>query len=114
MTAMAIQGMMSPNYAMAEQVSFNDPDLIGDYAMYPSPIATAKCARIGSVHWRQLAPCSLWPAFEAALKAADTRNEALIHPGANHGFHNDSTPYDQAAAELAGSRTVDFFQANLV
>lgn len=37
LTAMAILGMMGPNYAMAEQVSFNDPDIIGDYVMYPSP-----------------------------------------------------------------------------
>ena len=56
-----------------------------------------------------------WPAFEAALKAAGTRYEAHIYPGANHGFHNDSTPrYDEAAAELAWTRTIDFFRANLV
>lgn len=55
-----------------------------------------------------------WPAYEAALKAAGTRYEAYIYPGVNHGFHNDSTPrYDQAAAELAWQRTVDFFRANL-
>ena len=56
-----------------------------------------------------------WPAFEAALKAAGTRYEAHIYKGANHGFHNDSTPrYDEAAAELAWTRTTDFFRANLV
>ena len=56
-----------------------------------------------------------WPAFEAALKAAGTRYEAHIYKGANHGFHNDSTPrYDEAAAELAWTRTIDFFRANLV
>jgi carboxymethylenebutenolidase len=37
LTAVAILGMMSPNYALAEQVSFNDPDIIGEYVMYPSP-----------------------------------------------------------------------------
>ncbi|MFN3607279.1 MAG: YghX family hydrolase, partial [Cypionkella sp.] len=30
-------GMMGPNYAMAEQVSFNDPEIIGEYVVYPSP-----------------------------------------------------------------------------
>ncbi len=56
-----------------------------------------------------------WPAFEAALKAAGTKYEAHIYPGVNHGFHNDSTPrYDEAAAELAWTRTIDFFKANLV
>lgn len=55
-----------------------------------------------------------WPAFEAALKAAGTTYEAHIYPGANHGFHNDSTPrYDKAAADLAWERTVAFFKANL-
>jgi carboxymethylenebutenolidase len=55
-----------------------------------------------------------WPVYEAALKAAGTRYEAFIYEGANHGFHNDSTPrYDQQAAELAWSRTISFFQANL-
>lgn len=37
LTAAAILGMMGPNYALAEQVSFNDPDIVGDYVMYPSP-----------------------------------------------------------------------------
>lgn len=37
MTAAAILGVMSPNYAMAEQVSFNDPGIAGEYVMYPSP-----------------------------------------------------------------------------
>lgn len=51
-----------------------------------------------------------WPAFEAALQAAGTDYEAFIYPGANHGFHNDTTPrYDAAAAELAWERTVAFF-----
>jgi len=36
-TAAAVLGMMSPDYAMAEQVSFNDPDIVGEYVMYPSP-----------------------------------------------------------------------------
>lgn len=36
-TAMAILGMIGPNYALAEQVSFNDPDIVGEYVMYPSP-----------------------------------------------------------------------------
>lgn len=37
LTAVAILGMMGPNYALAEQVSFNDPEIVGDYVMYPSP-----------------------------------------------------------------------------
>jgi carboxymethylenebutenolidase len=37
LTAVAILGLMSPDYALAEQVSFNDPDIVADYIMYPSP-----------------------------------------------------------------------------
>jgi carboxymethylenebutenolidase len=254
LTAITILGMMSPNYAFAEQVSFNDPEILGEYVMYPSlsghgevrayrvrPLAatgplpavvvvhenrglnpyiedvTRRLAKAGFLafapdglssvggypgndekgkelqstvdptklmndffaaieflmtdpgstgrvgitgfcygggvanaaavafpelggavpfYGRQAdaadvpkikAPLLLhygeldtrvnegWPAFEAALKAAGTRYEAFIYPGANHGFHNDSTPrYDEAAAELAWTRTVDFFKANLV
>jgi carboxymethylenebutenolidase len=55
-----------------------------------------------------------WPAYEAALKAAGTSYEAFIYPGVDHGFHNDSTPrYDEAAAELAWTRTIDFFRKTL-
>jgi carboxymethylenebutenolidase len=55
-----------------------------------------------------------WPAYEAALNAAGTPYEAHIYPGANHGFHNDTTPrYDEAAANLAWDRTIAFFRANL-
>jgi carboxymethylenebutenolidase len=55
-----------------------------------------------------------WPAYEAALKANNKTYEAHIYEGVNHGFHNDTTPrYDEEAATLAWTRTVDFFKANL-
>jgi len=55
-----------------------------------------------------------WPAYEAALKAANKTYEAHIYPGTNHGFHNDSTPrYDEAAAKQAWDRTVAWFQRYL-
>ena len=56
-----------------------------------------------------------WPAYEAALKANHKVYEGYVYPGVNHGFHNDSTPrYDKAAAELAWSRTIDWFRKYLV
>jgi carboxymethylenebutenolidase len=253
MTAVAILGVMSPDYALAEQVSFTDPDILAEYVMYPSPqghgevrgylvrpaASTAKLPAVVVVHenrglnpyiedvarrlakagflalapdgltsvggypgndeagkalqasvdpvklmndffaaveWLMVHPaasgrvgitgfcygggvanaaavaypelggavpfygrqaaaedvpkikCPLllhygaldsrvnegWPAYEAALKAAGTRYEAFIYEGANHGFHNDSTPrYDKAAADLAWERTLAFFRANL-
>jgi carboxymethylenebutenolidase len=55
-----------------------------------------------------------WPAYEAALKAANVRYEGYVYPGANHGFHNDTTPrYDEAAAKLAWERTVGWFNKYL-
>ena len=37
MTATTVLGLMSPNYALAEQVSFNDADIVPEYITYPSP-----------------------------------------------------------------------------
>ena len=55
-----------------------------------------------------------WPAYEEALKAHGKTYTAHFYPGAQHGFHNDSTPrYDEAAAKLAWGRTVDFFNQHL-
>lgn len=55
-----------------------------------------------------------WPAYEAALKEHGKAYEAHVYPGTNHGFHNDSTPrYDEAAAELAWQRTLDWFNRHL-
>ena len=55
-----------------------------------------------------------WPAYEAALKAAGVKYEAFIYPGVQHGFNNDTTPrFDAAAAKLAWTRTIDFFNAHL-
>jgi len=55
-----------------------------------------------------------WPAFEEVLKANHVTYTAYIYDGANHGFHNDTTPrYDEAAAKLAWKRTTDFFHKYL-
>ena len=55
-----------------------------------------------------------WPAYEEALKKHGKIYQAHIYPGANHGFHNDSTPrYDADAAELAWSRTMAWFETHL-
>jgi carboxymethylenebutenolidase len=55
-----------------------------------------------------------WPAYEAALKEHNKVYEAYIYPGANHGFHNDSTPrYDEEQAKLAWDRTIAWFNKHL-
>jgi carboxymethylenebutenolidase len=55
-----------------------------------------------------------WPDFDAALTAAHVPHEGFIYKGANHGFHNDTTPrYDDAAAKLAWQRTLEWFSKYL-
>ena len=52
--------------------------------------------------------------FEQALKENNKTFEAHVYEGANHGFHNDTTPrYDDDAAKLAWNRTVGFFKKHL-
>jgi carboxymethylenebutenolidase len=55
------------------------------------------------------------PAFEAALRAAGKPYTLHMYEGAQHAFHNDTAGarYDQAAARLAWSRTVEFFERTL-
>ena len=53
-------------------------------------------------------------AIDAELTRHGKRHEFHMYDGANHGFHNDTTPrYDEAAAKLAWQRTLTFFAANL-
>ena len=55
-----------------------------------------------------------WPAYEAALKAANVRYEGYVYPNAEHGFNNDTTPrFDAAAAKLAWDRTIALFKKQL-
>ena len=51
-----------------------------------------------------------WPAYDAALTKAKVPHAGYIYPKAQHGFHNDTTPrYDEAAAKLAWTRTLEWF-----
>ena len=53
-----------------------------------------------------------WPAFEEGLQAADHVHHD--YERVQHGFHNDTAPRDdEKAAELAWSRTVQFFEKHL-
>lgn len=55
-----------------------------------------------------------WPAFESILNKNKVPNTAYIYPNVNHGFHNNTTPrYDEKAATLAWTRTIDFFKEKL-
>ena len=55
-----------------------------------------------------------WPEYEAALLEHGKTFEVFFYDGANHGFHNDTTPrYDEDAAELAWERTLSHFATYL-
>ena len=55
-----------------------------------------------------------WPAYEQALKDNHVTYEGYVYEGANHGFHNDTTPrYDEKNAKLAWERTLGWFNKYL-
>ena len=95
------------------------PDLAAAVPFYggqPSAADTAKIKAPLLIHYAALDDRinAGWPAYEAALKANNVKYEMHMYPGTNHGFHNDTTPrYDAAAAKLAWSRTIAFFNEKL-
>lgn len=55
-----------------------------------------------------------WPAYEAILNKNKVENTAYFYEGVNHGFHNNTTPrYDDVAATLSWTRTINFFKEKL-
>ncbi len=55
-----------------------------------------------------------YPAYQEALDANGKEFVVHVYEGANHGFHNDTTPrYDEDAAALAQERTIAFFDEHL-
>jgi carboxymethylenebutenolidase len=54
------------------------------------------------------------PEYERALQEAEVDYTIEMYEGVNHAFHNDTgSRYDQEAAELAWSRTIDFLKQHL-
>ena len=55
------------------------------------------------------------PAFEAALKEGGKTYTLYMYDGAQHAFLNDTSEarYNEAAAELAWGRTLEFFKKHL-
>jgi carboxymethylenebutenolidase len=95
------------------------PDLgaaVAFYGRQPSAEDAAKIKAPLLLHYASLDTriTDGWPAYEAALKAGHVTYTAYIYDGANHGFHNDTTPrYDETAAKLAWQRTLDFLNKYL-
>jgi len=95
------------------------PDLLAGVAFYGSAPTLEDVPKIKAALMIQSAETddrinAGWPAYEAALKAADVKYERYQYTGTQHGFNNDTTPrYDEAAANLAWGRTMAFFKAKL-
>jgi len=95
------------------------PDLAASVPYYGSQVPAEDVARIKApllIHYAGLDQRinDGWPAYEAALKANNKEYTMHMYPNVNHGFHNDTTPrYDEAAAKLSWTRTIDFFKAKL-
>jgi len=91
-------------------------DLAAAAPFYGGPPAKDDVSKIKAsilVHHGELDTrlAATWPAYDAALKAADVPHEGYIYPNAVHGFNCDATPerYNKAAADLAWNRTIDWF-----
>jgi carboxymethylenebutenolidase len=86
------------------------------YGSQPSAADTAKIKTPLNAQYGELDKriTDGWPAFDAALTEAKVPHEGHIYKGANHGFHNDTTPrYDEAAAKEAWQHTLDWFNKYL-
>lgn len=94
-------------------------DLQASAPYYGAAAETAKVPEIKAamlIHFAGTDPNvnGMWPAYEAAMKAAGTRFEAHFYEGTQHGFHNNSTPrYNEAAAKLSWERTLEHFKKHL-
>jgi carboxymethylenebutenolidase len=95
------------------------PDLAAAVPFYGAQPSAANTAKIKAPINAQYAELDAritggWPAFDAELTAAKVPHEGHIYKGANHGFHNDTTPrYDETAAKEAWQRTLDWFNKYL-
>jgi len=104
---------------IANKLATKLPDLGAAVPFYGNQPAAADAARITApllIHYagNDERINSGWPVYETALKAAGVKYQAFVYSGTEHGFNNDTTPrYDAAAAKLAWTRTVDFFNQNL-
>jgi carboxymethylenebutenolidase len=103
----------------ANQYAVKFPDLAAAVPFYGGQPSAADAAKIKApllLHYAGLDERidAGWPAYEAALKANHVQYHAFMYANTNHGFHNDTTPrYDEPAAKLAWSRTLDFLNQHL-
>ena len=105
---------------MANSLAVHVPELKAAVAFYGRQPAVENVPKIKSavqLHYGSLdeGVNAGIPAYEAALKTNNIRFELYMYEGAQHAFHNDTAPtrYNEVAAKLAWSRTIDFFKKYL-
>jgi carboxymethylenebutenolidase len=104
---------------MVHYLSTQLPDLAAGIPFYGNHPAAEEAAKVKAplqIHFAGVDERinAAWPAYEAALKAANVRHIAHTYPNTQHGFNNDTTPrFDAAAAKLAWERTMAFFKQHL-
>ena len=105
---------------MANQMAVHAPDLKAAVAFYGSQPNAEDVPKIKAklmLHYAGLDTRidAGIPDFEKALKAAKTDYQLFMYEGVNHAFHNDTSEsrYNEAAAKLAWSRTIEFLKKTL-
>ena len=105
---------------MVNQLATKVPALLAGVPFYGSPppldaVPAIKAELLLNFAGNDKRIDDMWPAYEAALKAAGTTYHAYIYPSVEHGFNNDTTPrFNKDAAALAWSRTMELFKRKLV
>ena len=102
--------------AMSNNLAVNIPDLKAAVAFYGRQPAAADVPKIKAavqLHYGSLdeGVNAGIAAYEEALKANNKTYELYMYEGAQHAFHNDTSParYNEQAAKLAWKRTLDFY-----
>lgn len=104
---------------VANALAVRNPDLaaaVPFYGRQPPADAVAQIEAPLLIHYAELDARvnQGWPAYEEALQANGKTYAMHMYSGANHGFHNDTTPrFDKEAASLAWKRTIEFFSKHL-
>ncbi|KQM78662.1 carboxymethylenebutenolidase [Pedobacter sp. Leaf216] len=105
---------------MANKLAVNDPKLqaaVAYYGAQPNAADVQKIKASVMLHYGGLDERinAGIPAYEQALKENKIDYKIYIYDGVNHAFNNNTSPtrYNEAAAKLAWSRTIELFKHKL-
>jgi carboxymethylenebutenolidase len=86
------------------------------YGLATAPDKVSKIKAELVLHFAETDPRinATWANYEVALKAHGVKSQGHFYAGTQHGFHNNSTPrFNQVAADLSWSRTLELFNRTL-